>query len=269
MTVLKLLALFKMTDDLDEVTLEEWNHCLDGGEPSFLKQIIGTYDEAALELVLRLKEDAAALGQEVQAVALTVGADLPDLVMKNLFGVQYDRVVHLAYDGDLRFRPELTAEMIASFAKWDGGFDLAAAGQQANVGNNGMTHLLLADRLNLPCVLNVTDAALEENRVLITSLYDGGSLTQSGVAPVVLGVENVRHPYLRVATLRERMAAGKKRPERLDGARFLDREPPVRAEYLGLRRDVKTRDCRIIEGATPREKAQVLCGAYLREVLEG
>ncbi|MDR1622511.1 MAG: hypothetical protein LBS00_09070, partial [Synergistaceae bacterium] len=158
MPMLKLLACFKTAWNLDDVTAQEWS-CLEGGKfPSFMKKTLGAYDESALELALRLADDARALGRETESTALTVDEDIDDHVAKNLFAIGYSRVVRAACSEDLRFRPDLVAGKICGFAKnaknvheenvfnEKNAFDLILTGQQANVGDNGQTHLLIAEK---------------------------------------------------------------------------------------------------------------------------
>jgi electron transfer flavoprotein alpha/beta subunit len=277
--LLKLLACFKTTWNLDDVTAEEWDFLEKGRTPSFMKKTLSAYDESALELALRLADGAKqTLGRETELTAVTVDADenIEDHVTKNLFAIGYTRVAHVACAEDLRFRPDLTAGMLCGFiGQEESGFDLILTGQQANVGDNGQTHLLMAEKLGLPCVLNVIDASYLPNPqegqgwVRVVSLADDGILEQTLTKPAILGVANAAHPYLRVPTLRERMAASQKSVLAVSGENLvpLDGRQPPRVVHTGLALKKLRRECRFIQGGSPEEKARLLYDSCLEEVL--
>jgi electron transfer flavoprotein alpha/beta subunit len=270
--LLRLFACFKTTWNLDEVTAEEWNRLESGQSLLFMKKTLGMYDESALELALRLSDDAKALGRETELTALTIGEDLEDPLAKNLFAIGYARVVHVTCTEDLRFRPDLAAGMICGFIEKAGGksaFDLILTGQQANPGDNGQTHLLTAEKLGIPCVLNVIDASCAEGGVYTASLVDGGVLEQTLTAPAVLGIGNAAHPYLRVSTLRERMAASQKNVLLIPGESLLPPDergfPKVIQTSLALKK--VQRQCRFVQGGSAEEKARSLYDSCLKDVL--
>ena len=271
--MLRLLVCFKMTYDLDDVTAEEWNQCLQSGQnPVFMKKALGAYDESALELALRLADGAREQGEDTELSALTIDDELPELTAKNLFAVGYSRVVAVLCVEDLRFRPDLTAALICGYVRHAGdGFDFILTGQQANVGDNGQTHLLTAEALGLPCVLNVSNAFYEDGGLRVSSPVDEGVLEQTLTGRAVLGVGNALHPYLRVATLRERMNASKKSVLEISPELHLstgaERRKP-RVEFRGLVREKAQRDCRFIEGGSAGEKARLLYEACIKAHVE-
>ena len=149
-------------------------------------------------------------------------------------------------------------------------FGLILTGQQANVGDNGQTHLLMAEKLGLPCVLNVIDASCLEEGVRVVSLADEGILEQTITPPAVLAVANAAHPYLRVATLRERMAASRKSVLVIPGDDLVppNARRPSKVVYRGLTLKKLRRECRFIQGGSPEEKARLLYDSCLDEVLK-
>jgi electron transfer flavoprotein alpha/beta subunit len=262
---------------LDDVTAEEWS-CLERGQfPLFMKKKLGAYDESALELALRLADQRGA--QETELTALTVDDEVEDHVAKSLFAIGYAHVVHVSSWEDLRFRPDLVADMLCGFVKHvqkesaldvKNSFDLILTGQQANVGDNGQTHLLMAEKLGLPCVLNVIDAFCLEEGVRVTSLVDEGILEQTITPPAVLAVANAAHPYLRIPTLRERMAASRKSVLVIPGE---DLAPPStrlssKVIHRGLALKKLRRECRFVQGGSPEEKTRLLYDSCLKEVLK-
>jgi electron transfer flavoprotein alpha/beta subunit len=287
---------------LDDVTAEEWNRLEEGQLPSYMKKAIGAYDESALELALRLAEEARAMGREAELTALTVDEDMEDHAAKNLFAAGYARVVQVTCSEDLRFRPDLTADLLCGFTKHSQkekffneeknlnekkSFDWILTGQQANVGDNGQTHLLMAEKLGIPCILNVIDASclkdscLEEG-VRVVSLVDEGVLEQTVTPPAVLAVANAAHPYLRVPTLRERMAASQKKvlviagetlvspdsPNSIDSSNASAAKRLPQVVHRGLTVKKLRRECRFVPGKSPEEKARLLYDSCLAKVLK-
>jgi electron transfer flavoprotein alpha/beta subunit len=277
--LLRLLACFKTTWNLDDVTAEEWS-CLEKGQlPSFMKKTLGAYDESALELALRLADQERALGRETELTALSVDEDMEDHVARNLFAIGYARVVHLTCSEDLRFRPDLVATLLCGFVQQGReesapnticAFDLILTGQQANVGDNGQTHLLMAEKLGLPCVLNVIDASCLQEGVRVLSLVDEGILEQTILPPAVLAVANAAHPYLRVPTLRERMTASQKNVRVIPGENLAppDPRPLPKAAHRGLTLKKLRRECRFVQGGSPGEKARSLYDSCLEKALK-
>ena len=266
---MNVLACFKISESLDEVTDNEWNHCLDNTEiPVFMENALGTYDEAALETALQIRDQASEKNIPVELTAFTFGSELPDVMTSRLFGIKYDRIVHMLSDEDIRFKPDAAACAIERFIKESGGYDIVLMGQQASPGDNASTHIMTASRLSLPCVLNVVDVRLETDGLNVTSIVDGGILEQKLKTPVILGVGDARHPYLRVATLRERMAASKKKADIRDTYENLC---DIRGAEInaGLYREIKTRSCKMIEGDSVKEKIRTLYEQVIKNAVKG
>ncbi|GHV46266.1 hypothetical protein FACS1894204_07530 [Synergistales bacterium] len=264
---LKILTCFKVTHNLDEITAEEWNERMELAV-SFMSKTIGMYDESALELALRLSDEAVAAGREAELTALSVGDALTDLMVRSLFAVQYTSVVNVLCDHDLRFRPDVVAEVIFAFicknGCENGEFDFILTGQQANVGDNEMTHVLLSERLGIPCVLNVIDASFDKKGLRVTSLVDDGILEQtiSFGKRAVLAMGNAAHPYLRVPTLREKMLASKKSVTTIPSYSLVPEFPSSNIAFLGLSRKKTMRNCRFIDGENASEKALSLYESF-------
>ncbi len=207
----RILICFKVVHDLDTVMEEDWRSAADGEvDVSYTRKQLGCYDEAALENGLRLADQMRLSGRDVEVTALTIGQEAQDEIFKNLYAVKCDRVVFWKCEKDLRFHPEGTARRIASFVKAEGGFDLILMGQQASVGDSGRVPWAAAEYLGLPAVSQVRELCLRDGAVLAVSEAEGWerSFLCGGAAVCALG--NAKYPYLRVATLREKLVSGKK-----------------------------------------------------------
>lgn len=261
-----ILTCFKISECLDEVTDNEWNHCLDDTDiPCFLESAPGIYDEAALETALQIKDQAEEKGIPADLTAFTLGQELPDTLSSRLFGVRYDRIVHMTSELDIRFRPDIVSDIIVRFIEENKGYDIVLMGQQSSPGENARTHIMTAYKLGVPCVLNVVDIGVGNGYISVRSIADGGFLEQKVKTPVILGIGDAAHPYLRVATLRERLAASKKKAE-IYGT--YESYKSIPESMIGLYRDVRVRRCEWIEGDSAKEKMQTLYDGVIRRIEE-
>ncbi|MGI6004033.1 MAG: electron transfer flavoprotein subunit beta/FixA family protein [Christensenellales bacterium] len=267
---MRLLVLFKIVRDLDAVSQREWREA-DAFDPdfSFIKKMVNVFDEAALETALHVADAARGRGQSVRLTALTVcGNEDISTFTSHLYALKFDEVAVIRSPEDFRFNPLYPARLIAEYVRREGSFDLIFAGSQCGVGDNRQTPLILSWMLDLPCVTQVTDVELEGNATVARSQIDGGARERRLTGPAVVAMGNATRAYLRLSTLREKMAAKAKRCTELTPEDF--GSPPAEQEgvlFKGLIRPETGRACRMIEGQDDAQKARHLFDAVLREVL--
>ena len=270
MRLTKILVCFKIVPDLDDVMTDDWNACIEGNiDLSYAKKIYNCFDESALEMALRLGDTATGQGQDVDVTALTIGSGNIDNFLKNLYAVNVNKVIKIECDRDIRFNAFGVANIITSYVKKAGVYDVILMGCQAGVGDNGQTALLSAEMLGYPCITQVIQLLPDEKNLRVTNQIDEGIKSQSVRMPVVLAVGNAVHSYLRIATLREKMAASKCEIAYLP----LDKIKITADEFdndndktlVRLYRENKEKQCEYIEGTSAREKAQILFDRYLKE----
>ena len=260
---MNILVCFKVSRAVDALTQEEWQTIIaEGMEMTYLKQELGCFDEAALEQGLRLADDLKAAGQDCRLTAVTVGGPLPGDLMKNLYAVGYQQVCRLDPQADTTQAPAGVARLLADFVRRAGGFDLILTGQQAVGGDHGQTHWLLAEQLGLPVLTHLLSAA-PQGQALGVRYSDAGRVVTALVqTPVVLAVENADHPYLRMATLRERMAVSQRTAQEEAVPLPL---PPLAVERIW--REDRSRRARLLAGETTAQKVEQLWDELLGEVL--
>lgn len=261
---MKILVCFKIEHDLDSVMERDWAEAsLETFDISYTQRMINCYDEAALECALRLKDAGGAQGREVQVDAVTVGAGRNDLFYKNMFAVGIQNILQLETRGDLRFCPGRVAQVIAQRA---GGYDLILTGRQTSSGGNGSVPFALARLLKLPCVSNVVRLEWAETGLRVKFETDWGFRSGTLAGPAVCAVGNSNSPYLRVATLREKLSVSSKCPQ------IIPVELPETAAGLGadpvpvaLRREKRGRACRMLTGDDLRANMRLLYQQYIKE----
>jgi electron transfer flavoprotein alpha/beta subunit len=255
----RILVCFKIIDDTDELLAADWLN-LGTGSPdtSYVRRTLGCFDEAALENALRLKDALEAMGESAHITACTINPGYSSHILTTLPAVRIDRVVLINCDADLRFAPETVADILAEFAKENGPYDIIFMGSQAPPGGSGAVSPLLAEKLGLPCIAELTEIIPLQQGVRVGHAVNGGHCFRTVTGSFICAVGNAKYSYLRIPMLRDKLKA-KNFP-------FETIEMNGNAAGIGpvdLRRNVGERICRFAPGESVREKAEFIYSAYL------
>jgi electron transfer flavoprotein alpha/beta subunit len=136
-------------------------------------------------------------------------------------------------------------------------------GRQTFPGESGQTPFLVAARCALPCVADVMDVSCVERGVSVRSRTDAGECSRVVTRPAVFVMGEAAHPYLRAATLREKLRARGRAEETCLSEPF----SPVMGAGKRLRYLYEPREkhCHFIESGTMEAKTGVMWERYLRE----
>lgn len=273
---MRIAVCFKTIPEFEMLTEQDWQ-VGDGYavDVRFARQSFNCFDESALELALKLSDRLKSLDRPVELTALTIDDEQAERFLKQLFAVQYDHAVRLDWGRplDLRFDPLAVARLIAAYVEQIGGQQLLFLGRQGAEGDNGQTGFLAAERLGWPCIREVVDVAVVEPSgwLKVTSRLEAGTLVQTVTPPLVLVIGNTPHsPYLRVPTIKQKLAAAKREIAVLSGADLgfePDRPTGNDKTLVHLERRRNERRCIWLEGEDSRQKAQRLFDSYLKERL--
>jgi len=280
---------FKATPDYEALRAADWARlaAADGPEERaeatrYVRRVFAVFDEAALELALRLREGRAALGLETSLAAFTVGGREADPFLHTLLALGFAcaRVdpagpAPLAggpAGGGLDFAPAVTATLVAACAQHLGG-DVLLLGARGGPGGSGTVPFLAAEALGRPCVTEVTatePAGGEDLRVTFTA--DAGPVRAVTAPPCVLAVGNAVVSMLRVPTLKDRLAARDRTVAELTaaglGVDFVAALAEAPAAPAGLETIDRGRAGVLVAGQTPADKARALYEDHLRARLE-
>jgi electron transfer flavoprotein alpha/beta subunit len=274
---------FKVTPDYESLRAADWARLAAAEGPQgraeaarYVRRVIGVFDEAALELALRLRDARRQLGLRTDLSACTVGGRESDPVLATLLALGFEAARvdpdGCGQDGDLAenldFAPAATAALLAAVTRRLGG-DVLLLGARGAPGGTGLTPFLASEALERPCLTQVT--AIEpcgDDRLAATLDADDGPLRITLAAPCVLAVGNAVVSRLRVPTLSDRLAARGRRVAELDagelgGAGLTPPASLARLEPLERRRAGV-----VVGGATPDEAARALYEEHLRARLE-
>lgn len=216
---MKILTCFKVVSDFEHLTPDEaLAICKGEWDPNYTKKVWGTYDEAALEQGIRLKESLMAKGRQTTLTAVTVGT-CPSRFFTDLFSVSFDKVVQIPSKKSLDFHPDLVAQLLFEYVRSQGGFDVIITGQQASPEEEASVPGRLASLLGipyLPYIFDVNITTVDELKVY--SYGDVGEQEIHLTMPVLLAMENARHPFLRMALLKDRLKASKMKADIYEAA---------------------------------------------------
>jgi len=267
---MNVLVCFKVVPDLDQLSGSDW--VVDGCsrvETRFVKRMINPYDESALELALKMADQARGSGVTLGLNSLTIADSGANLTLKSLRALGYQEAVRIEADRDLEFAPEDVAALIAAYVLSTDPLELIMMGRQSGVGDNAKTPLLIAELLRWPCITQVI--AVEKDAAgtyLVTAMADEGVVTRIIEPPCVLAIGNAPSSTLRVPTLRAIKEQSAIAVKTYAAAELISTSPtlPVNpgAELLTLEVVNRNRGGLIIEGADATEKAQILYQSYLK-----
>lgn len=249
--MLSILVCFSIIKDYSSAAAEQWlpervSDCLEDNMPL----MPDTYDQTALEVALRLRDDCQKSGEEVVLSALTVGKkEVPRRFSETLFALGYKNVV-------IMDAPD-KAGAIARYAEKNPQH-IIMFGIKSSIYSSGSTGIKAAQRLDLPYFGNVGEARRAEGGVIVTASRPDGVVSARLRTPVVLGINNSVCGYLRIPTLKARLEARKKEPEAL---LMTAGKADILPDKVRVRRQKNS--CRMIEG-TAKEQAE-----YLRALIRG
>ncbi|MCB2289850.1 hypothetical protein LGK97_08740 [Clostridium sp. CS001] len=201
---MKVIVCFKELHDLEKMIPSDWQVFNKEPDVSYVGRIINCFDEIALELALRMKDEE----EHVTCIAVTVG-NISKIAAKKIYASGYDEVVCLHCEGQ-EFNPKLIAETLAEFIKKEQP-DLILTGKQAGYMDSGQVPGYLANELKLPLILDVVTCQHKKETCEVTHECEQGRYITEVMFPVLLSVSNSEIPGLRLATLKEQLVAGKRR----------------------------------------------------------
>ena len=276
MSALRIAVGFKVTPDYEALRPADWARVAAAEAQAraeatrFVRRVLGVFDEAALELALRLRDARAERGLQTHLAAFSIGGREADPFLETLLALGYGRACRVEAGEDLDFAPATTARLVAACAERLGG-DVLLLGAESGPGDSAVVPFLAAEALGRPCLTQVTEIdPLDDGRAARDVAGADGPLRATVAPPCVLAVGNALVSMLRVPTLRDRLAARDAEPRGADAARpgrgrAVGRSPP---RSLGLERVERGRAGRVIPGASPEQKARALFEEELRPRLD-
>ncbi len=194
------------------------------------RAVLNAYDASAVEEALVLTEQH---GGEVDVVL--IGPERAAETVRKALAMGAARGTHLVVPEDAELDSAAVAEILAEH--FDGhGYDVIAAGKQAQDSDAGLAGSMLAERLGLPYATNAVGLAQEDGHLVVTRQGDAGQETIALPTPCLVTCSNDMNDP-RIPKLKGIMAA-KKKP--------IDTKPVESVPTAGVRtlgyEDLPTRD---------------------------
>jgi electron transfer flavoprotein beta subunit len=222
--------------------------------------VISPYDENALEAAIRIKEE---LGGKI--TVLSMGRKVSDTVLRKSIAAGADALILLEDPAFERLESRSIAYVLSCAIKKIGGYDLILTGRQAGDWDSGQVGLILAEMLGIPSVSLARSIKISDSSAVVEKLGPVGYEVVEAGLPALVTVSNEVGELRYVA--RSKMLMLLKRPmpipkwgmkelgisaETLKGVQLAELCPPP---------DMR-RECVIIEGASPEEKAGKLATVF-------
>lgn len=225
---------------------------LKGMEPETegLPLVMSSFDQNALEVGLKLKEKIPG----ATVTALTAGPEGSEDVLRKALAVKADRAVRVPLETDHKLAAGPVAFLLAEAVRKLAPVDLVLCGRQAGDWDGGQVGLLLAERLGWPCVSLAYEIQPGEGGLVLRREIDDGYELIAAPTPLVATVTNHESNVLRLAKVKDTMAAMRKKIETLE----IQPDGSQDIELLGV--EIPSRDvqCEIIDGEDGAEKAAKL-----------
>ena len=278
-STLRIAVGFKVTPDYEALRPADWARACEtlpdetsvaGPDVRFVRRVLGVFDEAALELALRVRDARRELGLDTRLTAFSIGGREAGPFMETLQALGYERACRVDAAG-LDFAPAATAALVAACTQRLGG-DVLLLGERGGTGGSGTVPLLAAEALGRPCVSGVTEVQpAGDDRLRVTFDDDDGPLRGVVAPPCVLAVGNAVVSMLRVPTLKERLAVRAATVAEYAAADLgvdLEAARAGAPALLGLETIERGRPGIVVTGDTPEELARALYDDHLRARLE-
>lgn len=227
-------------------------------EPRGIPPVLSDYDERALEAALKIRD---ALETDISITVLTLGKRISKPVMLKALAAGADDLIKVedpSFD-EASIDTYTKATFLAEAVRKIGQYDLVLLGRQSSDWNSGQAGFVLASVLKIPLITLARQIEIAGDTLRVTrALQHGWEVVESGLPAVVMVTNEVGE--LRYPTVIQRKNANNK-PVLSWNSR--DLSPPEQAERKIVvtavsASQVRRRQCRFIEGATPQEAGERL-----------
>ncbi|MDR1906368.1 MAG: hypothetical protein LBQ27_05630 [Clostridiales bacterium] len=238
---MKIVVCFKVVPDFEQVLKSDWENFSSESDLNCAKRIINCFDETALELALRIKDDVEKDGGFAECTALTFAGELKNVFSSALFAAGFDRVELIKDEGTCAFNSLSAAKNLAGRIK-EISPDLVLTGKQAGYADGGVVPFYIAERLKLRAIGEAFDAGFAEGVFFADIREPTGGIRRCRIdEPAVVSVGTGQIAGLRITTLKKRLATVGKNIDIFSGATACKTNSfsEIKFEYKENRRECK------------------------------
>ncbi|HWQ57510.1 MAG TPA: FAD-binding protein [Clostridia bacterium] len=254
---MNILVLFKTVPVWERVLEGDWERFSLHSDLSYAGTQFNCFDESALELGLRLKDEWKKFGRDARCFAVTAGTLHPSFA-QTLFAAGYDDVASLGAEG-IEFASGEVASLLARYAA-QGEYELILAGGAAGMADTGTVPLSIAHELNRPLLVNAVELHAH-GEALEALCQDGEGLWKHAVRlPLLVTIGN-SPAVLRASTLRARLThkdqevrlvpvdyAARLNPKEIEFGRPAGKRACVHMEFSSMAEHAKKLLCEELKG---------------------
>ena len=249
---MNILVLIKQVPDTEAKILVSGGKVNENG----IKWVVAPYDEIALEEAIRIKEKT---GSSTVTV-ISVGTEQTVSALRSCYAMGADKAI-LAKTENYEMLDSFTiAEGILKAIEGEK-YDLILAGRQATDSDNGQVPLIIATKLDTPCLTYANKIDIKDGKVTAECEVDGGEATFESSCPIVI-TANDRLNEPRYPSLKGIMASKKKQITTVD----ISNAESSKVEVVSFEPPEERPAGRIIEGEEASEKAKSLVDALHNEI---
>jgi len=221
--------------------------------PVGIPPVINPFDENALEVALRLKEQHGA-----KVVAISLGERLSKPVLRKTFAAGADDLILLEDPSFKDLDSYSTAYMLSKMITKVESYDLILTGRQAGDWDFGVTGLLIAEMLQIPSINLARKVSIVDRNVFVEKLKPYGYDVVSAPMPALVTVSS-EVGELRYTSVRS-LKSVSGRPVKVYNGDDLDIDPEkleTRGVFSLFPYHIQ-RECKFIEGGSSAEKGENL-----------
>lgn len=225
--------------------------------------VMGPYDENALETALQMKDR----DPSVRVTAVSYGPPEAEELLRKALSAGADDAVLVAAEGGIHDAFHV-ASVLASVCRRLGDVGVALLGLQSGDWDSGQTAFALAEHLDAASVSLAAEVTQDgTDHVRVRRVLEAGTERVRTTLPCVVSVTNDGTNALRMAKVKDILAAKRKTVERLGLADLSDVAAPATEVLEVTAPEVQKSVCTWIEGDTGQDRgralAQALSAAHL------
>jgi electron transfer flavoprotein beta subunit len=223
-------------------------------------QVISPFDENALEAALRLQEEIGA-----KITVLSLGKKVSDTVLRKSLAAGADELILLQDEAFEKLDSHSIARALADAIRKIGEYDLVLTGRQAGDWDSGQVGLIVGEMLGLPCISLAREIQVKDGDVWVKKNIPGGYEQIRAKMPALVTVSNEigELRYISRTKMMKMLRRKASIPSWSSEDFILSHEGLQKMEIIDLSSppDMR-RNCQLLDGATPKEKADKLAAVF-------